>query len=100
MSGSGLISLLSGMKPDTTMPGFTSIGNARAAIVSAPAARSAAGMASRLARVSLRSKDFWFWISDASDIIAVMPGLVPGMTPFFLNKQDVDGRDKPGHDNV
>jgi hypothetical protein len=31
----------------------------------------------------------------------VMPGLVPGTTPFFLhfvNKQGVDGRDKPGHD--
>src|SRR5690349_15787338 len=86
MSGSGLISLLSGMKPDTTMPGFTAIGNARAAIVSAPAARSVAGMASRLARVSLRSKDFWFWISDASDIIAVMPDLVPGIHAFLLEQ--------------
>jgi hypothetical protein len=30
----------------------------------------------------------------------VMPGLVPGMTPLpGLNKKDVDGRDKPGHDD-
>src|SRR5215212_5539377 len=30
-----------------------------------------------------------------------MPGLVPGIHAFLsstLNKQDVDGRDKPGHD--
>jgi hypothetical protein len=31
-----------------------------------------------------------------------MPGLVPGIHVFLasLNKQDVDGRDKPGHDRV
>jgi hypothetical protein len=29
----------------------------------------------------------------------VMPGLVPGIHVFsLLMKQDVDGRDKPGHD--
>jgi hypothetical protein len=31
-----------------------------------------------------------------------MPGLAPGIHVFFLcpleNKEDVDGRDKPGHD--
>jgi hypothetical protein len=28
-----------------------------------------------------------------------MPGLVPGIHVFFADdKQDVDGRDKPGHD--
>ena len=28
-----------------------------------------------------------------------MPGLVPGIHVFLhLSKQDVDGRDKPGHD--
>jgi hypothetical protein len=28
-----------------------------------------------------------------------MPGLVPGIPSFFLaTLQDVDGRDKPGHD--
>jgi hydroxymethylglutaryl-CoA lyase len=28
-----------------------------------------------------------------------MPGLVPGIHVFFLSqKQDVDGRDEPGHD--
>jgi hypothetical protein len=29
---------------------------------------------------------------------AVMPGLVPGIHVFRSNKQDVDCRDKPGHD--
>jgi len=32
---------------------------------------------------------------------AVMPGLVPGIHVFLLfgdTKKDVDGRDKPGHD--
>ena len=28
----------------------------------------------------------------------VMPGLVPGIHVFHLSKKDVDGRDKPGHD--
>jgi hypothetical protein len=28
----------------------------------------------------------------------VMPGLVPGSMTCFAIKQDVDGRDKPGHD--
>jgi hypothetical protein len=28
----------------------------------------------------------------------VMPGLVPGIHVFGSAKQDVDGRDKPGHD--
>jgi hypothetical protein len=27
-----------------------------------------------------------------------MPGLVPGIHVFNLGKKDVDGRDKPGHD--
>jgi hypothetical protein len=27
-----------------------------------------------------------------------MPGLVPGIHVFGSAKQDVDGRDKPGHD--
>jgi citronellyl-CoA dehydrogenase len=35
---------------------------------------------------------------------AVMPGLVPGIHVFLSfwvqSKQDVDGRDKPGHDAV
>ena len=32
----------------------------------------------------------------------VMPGLVPGIHVFLIrsSKQDVDGRDKPGHDGV
>jgi hypothetical protein len=28
-----------------------------------------------------------------------MPGLVPGIHVLDLNKQRVDGRDKPGHDD-
>jgi hypothetical protein len=28
----------------------------------------------------------------------VMPGLVPGIHAFLFPGQDVDGRDKPGHD--
>jgi len=28
-----------------------------------------------------------------------MPGLVPGIHDFSLDWQDVDGRDKPGHDD-
>jgi hypothetical protein len=28
-----------------------------------------------------------------------MPGLVPGIHVFDAAKQDVDGRDKPGHDD-
>ena len=35
ISGSGLISLLSGMKPETIAPGGTATGNGRAAIASA-----------------------------------------------------------------
>jgi hypothetical protein len=29
-----------------------------------------------------------------------MPGLVPGIHVFFERKEDVDGRDKPGHDDT
>jgi hypothetical protein len=32
--------------------------------------------------------------------LLVMPGLVPGIHAFFCVKQDVDGRDKPGHDEL
>jgi hypothetical protein len=27
-----------------------------------------------------------------------MPGFMPGIHVFLVRKQDVDGRDKPGHD--
>ena len=30
----------------------------------------------------------------------VMPGLVPGIHVFTCSSQDVDGRDKPGHDGI
>jgi hypothetical protein len=29
-----------------------------------------------------------------------MPGLVPGIHVFYSAEQDVDGRDKPGHDEI
>ena len=29
----------------------------------------------------------------------VMPGLVPGIHVLFNRNEDVDGRDKPGHDD-
>jgi 2-oxoglutarate ferredoxin oxidoreductase subunit beta len=29
-----------------------------------------------------------------------MPGLVPGIHVFLMHNQDVDGRDKPGHDEL
>jgi hypothetical protein len=29
-----------------------------------------------------------------------MPGLVPGIHVFLSQKQGVDGRDKPGHDEL
>jgi hypothetical protein len=29
-----------------------------------------------------------------------MPGLVPGIHVFAFQKKDVDGRDKPGHDEI
>jgi len=33
------------------------------------------------------------------DIVPVMPGLVPGIHVLCLaSSEDVDGRDKPGHD--
>ncbi len=38
-----------------------------------------------------------------SEVFPVMPGLGPGIHVFSLgryNKQDVDGRDKPGHDEL
>jgi hypothetical protein len=34
------------------------------------------------------------------DVCSVMPGLVPGIHVFSgRGKKDVDGRDKPGHDD-
>jgi beta-N-acetylhexosaminidase len=32
-------------------------------------------------------------------MFCVMPGLVPGIHVFGWKRQDVDGRDKPGHDD-
>jgi hypothetical protein len=29
---------------------------------------------------------------------SVMPGFMPGIHVFLYSKQDVDGRDEPGHD--
>jgi len=35
-----------------------------------------------------------------SNLTFVMPGLVPGIHVLLRKKQNVDGRDKPGHDVV
>jgi hypothetical protein len=32
--------------------------------------------------------------------VVVMPGRVPGIHDFLFCFQDVDGRDKPGHDGL
>jgi hypothetical protein len=37
---------------------------------------------------------------DRTDLSTVMPGLVPGIHAFRTVTQGVDGRDKPGHDDV
>src|SRR5262249_39413563 len=58
INGIGLISVFIGENPETTMPGSTFTGNARAAIVAAAAARSAAGKASRKARACSRNLAF------------------------------------------
>jgi hypothetical protein len=38
--------------------------------------------------------------SRNSGISGVMPGFMPGIHVFFIPGQDVDGRDKPGHDGA
>jgi len=37
---------------------------------------------------------------ESKSIRFVMPGLVPGIHVFLRDSQDVDGRDKPGHDGL
>jgi len=71
ISGSGLISLFSGMKPETTTPGLSASGNGRAAIASAAAWRSAAGSASRRASASRRSAAFCPASDDGSAMVRV-----------------------------
>ena len=40
-------------------------------------------------------------VSQRVNFSVVMPGLVPGIHVFkHILHQDVDGRDKPGHDDV
>jgi hypothetical protein len=38
--------------------------------------------------------------SNGTDLSTVMPGLVPGIHVLLAETKDVDGRDKPGHDEV
>ena len=81
ISGSGLISLFIGMKPETIVPGFTAIGNARAAIASAAPARMSAGSASRRASASVRSSAFREAGSDISNKVRSRDGrqsVIPG----------------------
>jgi hypothetical protein len=35
-----------------------------------------------------------------TSLSTVMPGLVPGIHVLGAKKEDVDGRDEPGHDDV
>jgi hypothetical protein len=37
-------------------------------------------------------------LRDGANSLVVMPGLGPGIHVLFLCIKDVDGRDKPGHD--
>ena len=55
ISAIGLISLPSGMKPETIVRGVSATGNGRAASARAAAARALAGNASRRPRASTRS---------------------------------------------
>jgi len=57
ISGSGLISVFIGMKPDTIAPAGIESGNGRAAIASAAALRMSGGNASRSAITSRRRSD-------------------------------------------
>ena len=40
------------------------------------------------------------WADRTTTYKFVMPGLVPGIHVFLTAKQDVDGRDEPGHDEI
>jgi hypothetical protein len=37
-------------------------------------------------------------LSVIPDPLFVMPGFMPGIHVFLYGAQDVDGRDRPGHD--
>jgi len=39
-------------------------------------------------------------LQHSATLSAVMPGFMPGIHVFLCRKQDVDGRDKPGHDGL
>ena len=69
ISGSGLISLFIGMKPDTIAPAEIGTGKGRIAIVSAAAARASGGSASRRACMSRRSAAFCSEMSKVSSVI-------------------------------
>jgi len=106
INGTGLISLFIGENPDTTTPGSILIGNGRAAMDSAAAARVAAGIASRNANASWR---IWAFRSEtdasaAFTACSVTPGhncpkgrrafapSMPGVPPAQkLNIKDVNG---------
>jgi hypothetical protein len=72
MSGSGLISLLSGMKPETIVPLRIGSGNGRAAIAFGRGLALIRGKASRRAIASARSR--LFSVAEASAMSPVMPG--------------------------
>ncbi len=83
ISGIGLISVFSGEKPETIVPGLMARGKGRAAIVSAAFARSAAGSASRRMSASLRMTDF---SSERESVIATLGASRPSFAgPRFAD---------------
>jgi hypothetical protein len=67
-NGIGLISVLIGMKPETTDPRSTATGSRRSAIDSAAAARTSGASASRRLKASSRSAAFFATIEATESI--------------------------------
>src|SRR5262245_12559601 len=98
ISGSGLISLLSGMKPETVAPAGTATGNSRAAIASAACWRSTAASASRRAAASRRKADLISWTATMDFAVRHARPCAGHPRLASAKPKDVDGRDEPGHD--
>jgi hypothetical protein len=92
IKGTGLISLFIGEKPDTIAPGSILIGNGRAAMDRAAAARMAAGRVSRNAKACWRIRAF----RSETNVSAAFMYRASMLSQKLIIK-DVNGRDKPGH---
>src|SRR5262249_13295312 len=100
ISGTGLISLLSGEKPETMLPGWTASGNSRPAIVSAARARWAAGNASRRSSASRRREAFTSAggagvIMDTSSCANVRSSAEPRWPPELRSRVPYESRWAP-----